>query len=129
MLGAVGRQVHWQSEKRRLVRRSAESAIPAVRTRQLSNDNDYRDDAVGVKVVFVGFLEEMDGAETAGAREAFDGAQNGGDGRVSTCQRDIRRTARQAVIRRSGFDQCLGRCPTTSNIEQRFRSSIRTHWL
>lgn len=79
---------------------------------QLYDDNLYRYDADGVKVVFFGFLEQMNCAESARTREALDVAQDSRDGQVSSCGRHCGHCSRRCAIQFS-FGNLFGFRPMT----------------
>jgi len=90
---------------------------------QLHDDNLYRYDADGVKVVFFGFLEQMNCAESARTREALDVAQDSRDGQVSSCGRHRGHCSRRCAIQFS-FGNLFGFRPTTDKKRRRSRKSF-----
>jgi len=72
-----------------------------------------------VKVVFVGLLEQMNGAESAGAREALDVRQNDADGNVSSAVRHSWRRDRRSGFHRSVVDRPLRHQPVIDNRTRR----------
>ena len=77
-----------------------------------------------MKVVVVGALEQVDGAEPARAREALDVTEYRGDCRVAARRREarVRRVVRRrTALRRPALRRAFRRCPTTTNTHARRR--------